>query len=336
MKRPYFPSWWYLSTVNKLEQATLKQIADFLDFNYDHVRQKMREAAAPPDGSPPFFNVLIPLTRLKQVRGAVPLVYGLSKRSKDYLVSQEEPVLMRHSLTDRTARPHILAVNEVLVNARKLQREIPWLGYLDYYTEAQLFTEPLEVWVPPGVTYKLSPDLWLDFKGKPFGEYTFCVEVNLTKVTQKRWRRKVEAYLNCVRAYKERFGTSVIQVLVIVATRDNFPVRVSGIKDEDKAERQLQAKERAKRLKKFIAWTEKELEDNHDEYKADMFLFTDIPLDEATPEELFLQPRWHMPFSNELFTPIIKSEKKLEKRYVSEDPFFDPVIQEKIDKGELV
>jgi hypothetical protein len=313
MRRAYFPPEWYIRTVNTLEQATIKQIANYLNFNYDHVRQRMREAVKPPDGSRPFFNVLIPLTRLEQVRGSVPLVYGLSKRSKEYLEYQELPFWTRHALTDRVARPHILAVNEVLINAIKLAREIPWLDLYDYRTEAQLFADPMEVLVPPGYTVGLSPDLWLDFRGRPFGRYTFCVEVNLTKVTQKRWRRKIEAYINCVRAYKDKFGTDVIQ-----ATRDNFPVRVTAMREEDKAERHLQAKERAKRLKKLMRWTEKELEENHDEYMADMFLFTDHPLDEATPQELFLSSMWHMPFSEDLFVPIIRDERRLEKRYISE------------------
>jgi hypothetical protein len=249
MRRAYFPPEWYIRTVNTLEQATIKQIANYLNFNYDHVRQRMREAVKPPDGSRPFFNVLIPLTRLEQVRGSVPLVYGLSKRSKEYLEYQELPFWTRHALTDRVARPHILAVNDGFISAKKLVREIAWLGYLDYRTEAQLFSDPMDVLVPQGVTYKLSPDLWLDFQGKPFGRYTFFVEVNLTKVTEKRWRQKVEAHLNCIRSYECKFGTDIIQVLVIVATRDNFPVRVTDLKEEDKAERRLQAKERTKAQK---------------------------------------------------------------------------------------
>lgn len=144
--RPYFPPGWYMSTVNTLEQATIKQIADFLDYNYDHVRQKMREAVKPPDGSRPFFNVLIPLTRLKQVRGSVPLVFGLSKRGKDHLEYLDYEVLQRHAFTDRVARPHILAVNEVLIHAIKLARENPWLTLNDTEQKHNCLQIPWKCW----------------------------------------------------------------------------------------------------------------------------------------------------------------------------------------------
>ena len=335
MKRPYFPPEQLITAVNTLEQATIKQVADFLGQNYDHVRQKLRLAAKPPDGTRPFFNVFTPLTRLKQVRGSMPLVYGLSKRSRDYLADQEILVFVRHNDASRVAKPHVIATAEVLVLAKRFERETEWLSYLDYDTEAQLFAEPLEVLVPPGVTYKLAPDLWLSFEGYPFGEYVFCVEVNLTKVTDTKWRRKVEAYLNCMKAYKSKFLTEKLKVLVIVATRDNFPQSVGTMKPEEKAERALQAKERTKRMKKLTRATEKELEANHDAYKAGMFLFTDIPLDEVTPHDLFLSPIWHTPFSDEVVPAMIRDPRRLKERYVSEDPTYDPIEEAKKEKRKM-
>jgi hypothetical protein len=335
MKRPYYPPVWLIEAVNTLEQATIKQVVGFLDLNYDHVRQKLRLGAKPPDGTRPFFNVFTPLTRLKQVRGSMPLVYGLSKRSRDYLADQEIFVFVRHNDASRVAKPHVIATAEVLVLAKRFERETEWLRYLRYQTEAQLFAEPLEVLVPPGVTYKLAPDLWLSFEGYPFGEYVFCVEVNLTKVTDAKWRRKIEAYLNCMKAYKSKFGTEMIKVLIIVATRENFPQSVGARKPEEKGERALQAKERAKRMRKLIRATEKELEANHDEQKAAMFLFTDTPLDEVTPQELFLSPIWHTPFSDEVVPAMIRDPRRLEKRYVSENPLFDPIEEAKKEKRRM-
>jgi hypothetical protein len=335
MKRPYFPPEWLITAVNTLEQATIKQVAAFLDVSYDHVRQKLRLAAKPPDGTRPFLKVFIPITRLKQVRGSMPIVYGLTSRSISYLQDQEIMVNVRHKETSRTAKPHVLATAQVVVLAVQFERETEWIRWLSYYTEAQLFADPMEVLVPPGVTYKLAPDVWLQFEGYPFGEYVFCVEVNLTKVTEKKWRRKVEAYLNSLDAYRSKFGTDTLKVLTMCATRENFPQSVGGSKPEEKAERALQAKERKRRMMRFIRWTEKELAENHSEYRADAFFFTDEPLDEVTPQELFLTHIWHKPFSTALHPAIIRDPRRLQKRYVSEDPTYDPVEEAKKEREGL-
>src|SRR5215208_4712294 len=177
---------------------------------------------------------LTTLTPPKQTRfGSAPFVYTLARRGRSFLQSEGQVLDARFRPSEVKARrggplQHTLAVNEVLLQAFLLERETEGLSVQDFVTAREWNRQPLRVEVPTGTggngdkVVSLSPDLWLNISMGGF-EYRLCIDVNLTPVEQKRWRRKVASYLHCLPSYKARFGSEGITVVVIVATASDFP-----------------------------------------------------------------------------------------------------------------
>jgi hypothetical protein len=255
--------------------------------------------------------VLHATSRKDQRLGSVPPLYTLNARGREYVRRQGVSLPERFKESELVGSPHTIAVNHVLVGAKVLERqEGSWLTFSDFRHESWFRRYPLTVKISPGQTVFLKPDLWLDFRGRTAGRYCFCVEVNLREVTEKVWREKVRSYLACIPAYRDMFGTGIIQVVVICATRENFPKRQSVYPTRlaARAVRSPQAEERWSRLKNLIAWTEKELLAQNAKHEADMFLFTSFALDRATPRQLFLNQNFLMPFSPYTY-PLIKRKE---------------------------
>jgi hypothetical protein len=149
-------------------------------------------------------------------------------------------------------------------------------------------------------TISLSPDLLLHFEIEtPKKHYRFLPEINLTKLTQKKWRARVRAYCSSLPAYTTRFETTLLTAIpVLVATASDFPIRdVSELKPAELQERRREAKLREYRLQDVVKWTEAELTKLQlAEQLADMFLFTAAPLDQISAFDLFFSPNWVMPF----------------------------------------
>jgi hypothetical protein len=289
----------FLIAINELGQATFPLLSEWLGLHPEYVKKMMYRLKADSDDSPGFVRVLHVKSRDYQQKGSVPEVFTLSHEGREYLRMQKIDVPERFKQSELVARPHTLAVNQVLTKARVLERSYPYLMLYDYKHESELMQKPMLIPVSPHKTVGLKPDLWLDFRGKSGGRKCFLFEINLRRVTESLWREKILAYLNCVPVYQEYFGTDIIQIVVICATRENFPPRLSRFasREEARAIRKPQAVERWKRLKNLMRWTEQELKANHAEYMADLFLFSDHALDRATPEELFFKPYYLMPFS---------------------------------------
>jgi hypothetical protein len=284
-----------LTGLNELGQATSHLLAGWLGFHPEYVRQLLKRLET--EG---FVMVLYADNRSYQRVGSVPPIYTLSAKGRAYLRALGITVTKRFKETEVSANPHTIAVNHVLVNARLLQRENPsWVKFAGFRHESMFRQKPLKVRIPDGKTVHLKPDLWLDFQGVKSGRYCFCVEVNLTEVTESVWREKVRAYLYSLPAYRAMFGTGIIQVVVIVATRANFPKRETQYPNRlaARAVRAPQYDEREARMKFLKEATEKELIAQNAQHEADMFLFSYFALDRATPTQLFLERFFHMPFS---------------------------------------
>jgi Replication-relaxation len=291
-----------LIAINELSQATTIQIADWLGYNNYHIGRTLKSLKPQEDQTEESF--VIPLranTRTTQIHGSVPAVYTLGALGRGYLKRKNVCLPGRFKASELSAKPHTLAVNDFLINAVKLTRKTPWLALSQFKHEQILAKYPMYVEVSKRETIGITPDLWLDFHTFPKNRFCFSVEINLTPVTEKVWREKIRGYVYCIDAYQKKFGTDIIIVPVIVATKEHFPKRVTKPKYMDFALRQEQAKERTRRLQDMIIWTLRELYKLDCMYMADMFRFTNIALDNSTPEELFLSPFWLIPGKN---TPV--------------------------------
>ncbi len=289
----------FLIALNELRQATAPQLADWLGLNVDYVKQIMARLKGKPRESIGFVHVLNADNRSYQARGSMPPVYTLSVWGREYLRGQEMLVHARYKQSELVAKPHTLAVNQVLTKARLLEREHPRIVLSDFRHESWFLQHPLKVPITQAQTLNLSPDLWLDFRGRTSGRSCFLVEVNLREVTEKVWREKVRAYLACIPVYREVFGTGILQVVVICATRENFPKREKQFATQKQAlnVRGPQAHERWQRLKNLKRWTEAELREQNATAASHMFLLTDFALDRATATQLYLNDHFLMPFS---------------------------------------
>jgi len=297
----------FLVSINELGRATVPQLADWLGLNVDYARQMLMLLKPKKDGTGGFISVLPVTSRKYQRRGSVPPVYTLNARGREYMRLQGLSVPRRFKASERVCKPHTLAVNQVLTLARVLERQNPWVKLAAFRHEQYLIERPMWIPLTKTQTVGLSPDLWLDFRGTTSGRFTFCVEVNLTEVTEKVWRNKIRAYLHCLPVYKRMFGTAVLQVVVICATRENFPKRETPFETRSEALqiRGPQAKERWQRVQNLKAWTEKELTHQNATEDADMFLFTDFALDRATAKQLFVNQNFLRPNSTYSY-PLLK------------------------------
>ena len=294
----------FLIGVNDLGQVTAKQLADWLGLKDTYVRQTLQKIKEKPGGVG-FVKSLEVLNRNYQTLGRVPEVYALSDLGISYLRSQQIVVFGKKRPLDSFAKPHTLAVNEFLIKAKGVETVNPNIELYDYTHEAEFLAHPILVAMPSHRKVPLAPDLRLEYRGKNRGRMCWLVEVNLTEVTKKVWQEKILTYLYCVPAYEQMFGTDILQVLVICGTRDNFPVQSLPLAQQKGFERWKkahtlrgpQARDRLRRMRNLKLWTEELLIAEDAKEAADMFLFTDHALDRATPEHLFFNQNWLMPFS---------------------------------------
>jgi hypothetical protein len=241
--------------------------------------------------------------------GRAPFVFRLSRTGR--LVAKElgYKVTKRYrSFQESTNKlyplAHILAVNEFLIKAVLLAKYDPDIVLRKFLHDKELFANPLKVQIPnrekPAA---LRSDSWLDIgQMSTRRRYCFCVEQNLTAVKQNEWREMIRKYLYCLPAYKERFGTDIITVIVSIQTGTDFPIKpLSSLTQTEWEERREEAEERQHRLRNYLDWTQAELEAQHRMSDADMFRFSCAPLDQISPTELFYTPHWEIPYRE---TPV--------------------------------
>jgi hypothetical protein len=241
--------------------------------------------------------------------GRAPNVYDVGSAGRIFLKNQGVAVDTRfRSLKERLHKgyplSHSLAVKEVLLNATLLADAEPEVTLQDFETEKQLNANPLRVEIPNENPLNLSPDLWLFFHHRLWDLYT-CVEVNLTEVGQTDWRRRIRAYLYSLPAYKARFGTRALIVLTLFQSNLDFPKTTPRKVTPAMQQEQRDARrDRQKRLRNFLKWTEAELTALNAKRFANMFWFTDTRLHETTPQELFFGAHWHIPFHAQPTAPL--------------------------------
>jgi hypothetical protein len=298
-----------LESVNLFGQLTAEQLSRHLSYSFRYTQSKCKDLTDK--------KYLMRLTLPKRTQaGSVPYVYTLARCGRQYLGSQDEDfppsVKKRYRPSEEQARLHSLSVNEVLLQFIKETETDPDLSLVRYIPEPEFVREPIKVSIPDRSgtqTVSLIPDLWLHVRqmidDTPIAN-CFCVEVNLTPVEQKRWRRKVSMYLNCDAGYIKRIGVQWLQVLTIVNSPGTVLRRGAGtLSEKEKKERQKEVNAAEKTLRDYLQWTEKELVSQNRRSDADLFLFTSAPLDALSPKDLLFSKAYSIPFepdTTSLFT----------------------------------
>jgi hypothetical protein len=289
-----------LEAVNLFEQLTAEQLSRHLGYSFRYTQARCKDLADK--------KYLQRLTLPKRTPGGgVPYVYTLGRRGRDYLSSLDEdsslPVKKRYRPSEERAQLHTLATNEVLLQVMKITETDPALTLRRFIPEREFQQEPVTVTLPEkdgGQTVSLIPDLWLHVRqrvGDKAYSIGFCIEVNLTPIEQRRWRRKVSMYLNCEDGYTKRVGTKAFRVVTFIASPATVLRRGTGAFSKQglqERERELAATE--KRKKDFLLWTQRELAAQNREKDADLFLFSSYPIDSLRPKKLVFSDHFSMPF----------------------------------------
>src|SRR5215212_1223416 len=298
-----------LEAVNRFDQITAEQLSRYLSYSFRYTQDKCKGLAD--------HSYLQRLTLPKRrPSGGVPYVYTLARRGRQFLYGQGTALSkQRYRPSEQRTSLHTLAVNEVLLQVLKLTETDPALSLTEYLAEREFLHDPIKVLLPSEekeVPVSLIPDLWIHMKqtvGKKTYTYCFCIEVNLTPIEQKRWRRKVSMYLNCQEGYIERLGVDILQVVVLCATPETVLRKGTGeLSDSERQERKHALKVADKTKADYLFWTEKELVRQKRQEVADLFLFTSAPLDKVTALELFYSALFSMPKSKEP-VPLIPQEE---------------------------
>jgi hypothetical protein len=299
-----------LEAVNRFDQVTAEQLSRYLSYSFRYTQDRCKNLAD--------HSYLQRLTLPKRrPSGGVPYVYTLARRGRQFLYREGTSLTkQRFRPSEQRAALHTLAVNEVLLQVLKLTETDPALSLVEYLAEREFLHDPIKVLLPgeeKEVPVSLIPDLWIHMKqtvGKKAYTYCFCIEVNLTPIEQKRWRRKVSMYLNCQEGYIERLGVNILQVVVLCATPETVLRKGTGKLNETERQERTRAMSVADKTKAdYLLWTEKELaQQNKRQEEADLFLFTSAPLDKTSPMELFFSSLFSIPQSKEI-VPLIPQEE---------------------------
>jgi hypothetical protein len=212
-------------------------------------------------------------------------IYTLSSKGTHYLRSigwdiagrsTEEPPSYKH-LT------HTLAVNDFLIAATLLPRNVEGVTLRNLYSEWMLKCSPLRLRPAvetgrsqsPHTTHQQSviPDGWLDFRLRCEGKtirFAVWVEIDLQTEEEKQFRQKVRSL--------HTIATSnvCLQQLGVKA----FTIAIANMHGGVKRRDQLRG------------WAKQELILLGKLADASLFLFTSLPDGELNPQMLFLTPSW--------------------------------------------
>jgi hypothetical protein len=302
-----------LEGVNRFDQITAEQLSRYLSYSFRYTQDKCKNLAD--------HSYLQRLTLPKRrPSGGVPYVYTLARRGRQFLYGEGSSLTkQRYRPSEQRAALHTLAVNEVLLQVLKLTETDPALSLVEYLAEREFLHDPIKVLLPSEekeTPVSLIPDLWIHLRrtvGKKAYTYCFCIEVNLTPIEQKRWRRKVSMYLNCQEGYIERLGVDILQVVVLCATPETVLRKGTGELSDTERQEHARAMQAANKTKAdYLLWTEKELVRHKRQEEADLFLFTSVPLDKLLPSELFYEAIFNEPYKEKAVSLIIPSEDVVE------------------------
>jgi hypothetical protein len=302
-----------LSEMPIYHELTAEQLTRILVYSYRYMQDECKKLSS--------LNVLQSVPVEKKPRdarvGNLPYVYVLGTEGRQYLFSEGHIVRPRwrpEEEKDRAGYLHTLALNDVLINARTLEKEHPSVVLENFVHERVFRSKPIRVTSPERIAPEnLRPDLWLDIKDYSTRKrYVYSVEVNLTHLDRKRFIKKIRLYLNSrTGAYKERFDTQIHVVLFVIQTRSHFPrpYREPGFKptQQELKNREIESIRRQNRLMDFKRWTEEELTRAGEEREASFFRFSCTALDTLSPSEFFFSPHFYVSFDTAP-SPLIPKE----------------------------
>lgn len=218
----------------------------------------------------------------------MPRVYTLTRKGREYAS------LLCSTPTDKRFRPseerdkarneyfitHTLAVTDVLIAARLLEKTTPGITLKRMFTERAL-RGVISVRLPDATgngmthprTISIAPDASLDFLIQKTWQNFLHIEVyrNLPPA-EWRFKQKIKGYVTYAISgqHEVLFHTPSLSIVVIA-----------------------QSEPMATTLKR---WTEQALQESNQTEHGELFFFTSLNPATASPEELYLSPVWQQAF----------------------------------------
>jgi hypothetical protein len=198
--------------------------------------------------------------------------------------------------------PHDLALNEVFIAARHLEKYEPRVSLADARHEWMLRQEtykiPLYRTTQSGLipeTVRFTPDGFLDFRitiGNQTQQACILLEMDMDTHQKPRFQKKIASYVAFINEglYEQSFQTTSVVIAFVTPTGE-------------------------KRAMQMKAWCEEQLLSSpvyslsqHATSSIDdagLFLFASIPPGALCPPDVFLSPMWYAPFDNQA-QPLIQ------------------------------
>ena len=234
--------------------------------------------------------------------GSLPFVYLLASKGIKYLsdtLGIAAHVYYRPSDNQKRSPldvPHDLALNEVLIAARHLEKyesrvhlfeaRHEWMLRQEIY-KVTLYRETQSQLVREDVRF--TPDGWLDFRitaGNPPQQACILVEMDMDTHQKPRFQKKIASYVAFINEglYEQHFHTTSVVIAFVTPTGD-------------------------KRREHMKLWCEEQLASTpvyrtthqHTNNLDDvtLFLFGSVPPSALSPTDVFLSPIWYAPFDNQ-------------------------------------
>jgi Replication-relaxation len=192
--------------------------------------------------------------------------------------------------------PHDLALNEVLIAARHLEKCEPRVHLSEALHEWMLRQEVYKVTlyrasqtqlVPE--TIRFTPDGFLDFRltsQNPPQQACVLLEMDMDTHQKPRFQKKIASYVAFINEgfYEQHFHTTSVVIAFVTPTGDKRAMQMKQWCEEQLASTP-------------VYHSSQHQTNNLDD--ATLFLFGSIPPGGLCPPDVFLSPIWYVPFDNQ-------------------------------------
>ncbi len=231
--------------------------------------------------------------------GSLPFVYLLASKGIKYLSVQcGIDAHMYYRPSDNYKRspldvPHDLALNEVLIAGRHLEKHEPAVHLAEARHEWMLRSETYRVMLYRDTQsqrvreeVRFTPDGFLDFRinaANQTQQACILLEMDMDTHQKPRFQKKICSYVSFINSglYEQQFQTTSVVIAFVTPTGE-------------------------KRAMQMKAWCEEQLVSSpvyHPSQhvtngidEAGLFLFASVPPGALTPSDVFLSPIWYAPF----------------------------------------
>jgi hypothetical protein len=240
--------------------------------------------------------------------GSLPFVYLLASKGIKYLsdtVGIDAHVYYRPSSNFKRSRldiPHDLALNELLIAARHLEKFEPsihlfearheWMLRQETY-KVTLYRETQNNLIPE--TVRFTPDGWLDFRittNNQTQQACILLELDMDTHQKPRFQKKIASYVAFINEglYEQHFQTTSVVIVFVTPTGDKRARQMKQLCEE-----QL--------VSTAVYRSSQHTTNGTDD--ASLFLFGSVPPGGLCPTDVFCSPLWFAPFDNQPQTLLV-------------------------------